>query len=228
MDSPTQPPDAKPLFLSPEAVKGAAYVEAPPDPNAVPPTFDEEIPEGHANSSDDGEIPRDVRIRWLEVARLCALGKTNNYIAERLNYSPDHVGRILQKPIVRAEIYRYRSKLFDQDILTAMKDLGPDAIKVVNEMINSNGEKLKDRADTAKWLLEKLTGKAKQEVNHESNTLAAFMEMLRKMQESGTGLNALPPPGGASDSQTIDVTPRQAAEAPPQASKWENWSKNNL
>lgn len=223
-------PGQKPLFVNPQAAASAPYVGAPEDNQK--PTFDDELgaypgalPEDRVPVPENiSQIPRDVRTRWLEVARLNALGQTNNEICERLGYSVSRVSIILKFPVVQNEIHRYRNQLFEQDIVTAMKDMGPDGIRVINEMMNSSSEKLKDRVDTAKWLLEKLTGKPKQEVNVESNTLAMFMETLRQMQRTGESINA--PAQRTGD--VIDVTPTEDEISPSQPSKWANWTKNNL
>lgn len=225
-DQPVEPkPPAKPLFLNPDAANSAGYVGGA-NPDELTPVFDDEIQQLGLSENVGADLPREVRIRWLEVARLYALGRSPRVIGERLNYSPAWVRNIINRPEIQHEVHRYRSKLYDQDLLTAMKDLGPDAIKVLTEMLQDPKEKLKDRAEAAKWLLEKLTGKAKQEVTHESNTLAAFMEVLKKMQSSGESLQA--PPTG----QTIDVTPQPAEEKsvmPAAApSKWANWSKDHI
>lgn len=220
-------PDGKPLFLKPDVAQAAPYVGAPPDPNDQKPNFDYEVPESAGNTEAGEDIPRDVKVRWLEAARLHALGRTNNEIADKMGYSPAWVSTLLSKPLVRKEVYRYRNKLYEQDLLTAMKDLGPDAISVLTEMLHNPKEKLKDRAEAAKWLLEKLTGKAKQEVTHESNTLATFIDVLKKMQATGQSFTPAQPAG-----ETIDVTPNKdetkAIMPAPAPSKWANWSKSNI
>lgn len=220
------PPEGKPLFLQPQAA-GAAYVEAPPDPNDLPPLFDDEIPETVGTTEAGDDIPRDVRVRWLEIARLHALGHTNNSICRKLGYSASRVSIILHKPLVRKEVFRYRNKLYEQDVLTAMKDLGPDAIRVMTEVLQSEDGKRSEKLDAAKWLLEKLTGKPKQEVNVESNTLASFMDMLRQMQQTGERLDQSPALAAPSQ-QTIDVTPKHPEPVEVKPSKWASWVDENL
>lgn len=142
--------------------------------------------------------------RYRAIARLIALGHTPRQIARRLGYSDTGISLALQRPFVQAEITRYRQQIFDNDVATALKDMGPDAINVASLMLNGDGEKLKDRFEAAKWVLEKLTGKAKQEINVESNTLAAFMDVVRDMERSGesidvTSQKVLPAPAGINE-----------------------------
>lgn len=169
------PPPGRPLFLQPDAE--TPYVQLTGD----------ELPDFTA--SDEAEpLPAEysaLKPRHREIARLHALGHTNNAICAKLGYSTSRVSILLGTPALKAEVDRYRNRLYDQDLITAMKDLGPDAIGVVQEMIRDPNQKLKDRTVEAKWLLEKLTGKAKQEVSVENNSLAAFTELLKNMQRAG-------------------------------------------
>lgn len=188
---PPTPDGGKPLFLTPEA-ENAPYPES--DPDAVPDlaAYDamEVLPAENAP----------LKPRHREIARLHALGKTNNEICKKLGYTPAWISTLLASAALRAEVDRYRNRLYEQDVITAMKDLGADSVRVLEEIIRNPNEKSALRADQARWVLEKLTGKAKQEVTVESNTLAAFMDTLKQMQASGETLDV------------IDVSPgREAA-----------------
>lgn len=190
-------PGEKPLFLTPEKVDPNKYPGIGPDDK---PNFDKELPDpiDPTDPIGNSNISLGVQGRYRQIARLHALGMTNNQIAERLGYTASRMSILLAYPEVQAEVARYRNQLYDQDLTEAMKDLGPDALAVIGKMINSPNEKLKDRSLDAKWLLEKLTGKARQEVDLESSSLAAFMEVLKSMKRSGETLE-----------QPIDVTPKQ-------------------
>lgn len=206
-DSPFPPaPGGRPLFLDPEKAAAALYVG---EEHTLPPNFDHELDEPPAPKVQPAK-PGDViavrpienatHMRWREVARLHALGKPNIEIAEMLNYSPMRVSQVLQIPQVINEVERYRTRLYDNDVVNAIKDIGGDAVKLIGDFIRDPREKKKDRAEAAKWVAEKITGKPKQEVNLESNTLAAFMELAKDMKARGESLDV------------IDVTPNPAAE----------------
>lgn len=195
-DKPTSdnPPPGRPLFLDPERVASAKYVGAPEAEHDKPPDFtaydehEEEMP----------ELNRALKPRHREAARLCAIGKTNNYICEKLGYSAGRISVLLSSPVMRREVDRYRNLIYDRDVISAIKELGHDSIRAIEEVIRDPKAPAKLKTENARWVLEKVTGKAKQEHTHESNTLAAFTEVLRQMQQSGESLTQTAP---------IDVTP---------------------
>lgn len=205
-------PHDKPLFLNPEKAKTATYVERPPDGSFIPVPASVEPEEPPINLDDLDHMEADpqpgakpLKPRHREVARLAALGKRNKEIAEKLNYTPLRVGQIVATAAVQKEIDRYRNKLFEHDVMTRMKDLGQDAVNVLEELLRDPEVSASKKITAAQWLLEKLTGKAKQEVSVESNTLSAFMETLREMQQAGESLAPEP----------IDVTPEtETSEIP--------------
>lgn len=183
-------PPGGPAFLNSDAVAQAKYPGADDAP-----TFDHELPpdeyEGLSEPPAGKGPSRGYQERHRAIARLIALGHRPRAIARRLGYSDTGISLALKSPFIQKEIERYRSQLFDGDVLTALKDLGPDAVNVITQMINSDDQKLKDRTEAAKWLLEKLTGKPKQEVNLESQTLGAFMDLVKNMQQRGESLDVV-------------------------------------
>lgn len=242
-------PGEKPMFMQPAAAT-SPYPGAP-DPNKVAPTFDDELDILRTPfNMDDIQKLRDIqlqqrreedariqefenllpdvqpglRARYLEVARLHASGLlTNAEIARRLGYTTPAIAKILEHPNVQREIAKFRMRVYDQDVASALKEMGPDSIAVIREMLLSTNEKLKDRSETAWKLIEKLTGKARQEINVESNTLTAYMDMVRQMHSRGERLDAPP---------IIDVTPQVAADLPKlEAGERDldsEWIKNNI
>lgn len=217
----SSPPEAgafRPTFLSPEAVAQTEYIgefDDPPDWTAI--DHEEAMPDPNAA----------LHARHKAAARLRAMGKNYTDIAKALGYSRTHMSILFASPTMNLEVARYRNRLFERDLVDRMKELGPEAMDVFERFIRDDKTKLRERVDAAKWLLEKLTGKAKQEVNVESNTLAAFMGVLRQMQETGESLDP------------IDVTPQQlnpdgsppenkALTVLPSASKFKTWVDDNL
>lgn len=211
----------RPLFLDPARAANAEYVT---DPDAVP----------DFAAVDEAELlpepDRPLKPRHRELARLHALGKTNNQICEKLGYSVSRVSILIHTPAIQAEVDRYRNKLFEVDLMSAVKELGTDAVGVVEEMLRSKSEKLKDRAETAKWLIEKLTGKARQQMDVESHSLAAFMDMLHTMQAQGTALAPIDvTPNGEMGSNEVRETPaKQIGTAGSTESKFDSWVDTEL
>ena len=193
--------DFEPAFLNPEKAEELPYIG-----DTTVPTFDSEL-----ELMGELKPARSIEERWRAVARLHALGQTNKDIGVKVGYSATNVGVILNNKWVQDEVLRFRES-FETDILTKVKEAALDGINRIHRIVLDEQEKTTTVLDASKWLIEKTTGKARQEVNVESNTLTNFMEVLRQMSNRG---------------ETIDVTDT-AQEALPEAqensSKWENWS----
>lgn len=185
-------PGERPAFLDPDRAEAIGYVGAD-----TTPTFDHEVAALAAEPEPAGEkVPprgqgpsRGYEERWRAIARYHALGFTNNQIGEKLGYSPAGISLALKKEWVQAEAEKFRQQYFDSDIHSALKAAGPDAIRLIHKTILDDSEKAELRSTNSRWLVEKLTGKAKQEVSVESNTLSAFLDTLRQMQDRGESLD---------------------------------------
>lgn len=226
-------PQGKPLFLNPEAAEKSEYEPSPLQNAEPPPKFQsaadpqpppqvDEFPEEL-----DPIVGRALRPRHKELARMHAMGKSNNEICAKLNYSQSRVSILVRSPMIQKEVARYQDRLFESDVHQRMKDLGQDAVDVIEELMRDPTTPPIKKVAAAQWLIEKLTGKAKQEHTVESSTLAGFMEMLKGMEQRGESL------------EPIDVTPQQAAAeggakqipapAPPSGeSKFTDWVDKEL
>lgn len=215
---PTGSPDEKPAFLSKETAEQIGYVGAPPD--AVP-TFDHELeplPPLEGDLPARGKGPSlGYEERHRAIARLHAFGYTNNQIARHLGYSAPGVSLALRQPWTQAEVARVRTAMLDQDVLTKLKAAGHDAMDHLHRTILDPSVKEDIRSTNARWAVEKLTGKARQEVTVESGTLGTFMELLKNMQSRG---------------EPLDVTPQLPAAAGPvdaePVAEWSEWLDSNL
>ena len=184
----------------------------------APPNFDYEL-ENLEVCPKRGTVPSvGYEERWRAIARYHALGFRNSEIAKKLGYSDASITRLLEKDWLKAEVARFRNQYYEADIHQALKNAGPDAIKHIHESILNENEKSEIRSTNARWVTEKLTGKPKQEVNVESNSLTAFMELARQM------VNA-----GPQTPQLLDVTgtagePSDAQQQPESISKYDRFA----
>ena len=192
-------PGEKPLFCTPDKLS-QEYPGVYRGP-VEKPVFDEELPPAGTTDAPDAK----TLARYRKIARLTAVGIAPQVIAQKLGYSASRIGEVLTLPVVQKEIADYRAQLLDEDIPALLKDVGADAVQAVRDFINDPLAKSKDRAETAKWLIEKLTGKARQEVDIDSSSLTGFMTILKQMSRGGEQLN----PGNT----LRDVTPAQIIEA---------------
>jgi len=137
-----------------------------------------------------------------------------------LGYSPTAVSLALKSEWVQAEVARFRGML-EEDITHQIKEAAKDGASFVHETILNENAKVSERLDASKWAIEKTTGKAKQEIGVESNTLTSFMEMLRDMQRNGEMIDVTP-------SQPALVEGQQDQQAPAVPDKWSAFLGDNL
>lgn len=198
-------PGEKPIFAQPdhEYYKQFELPVLAPDEKPDLRVYDEveELPAGSTL-----ENPRHARIAVLHCQ-----GKTNNEICAALGYSQSRISTLLHSPGMVAEIQRIRSHAH-ADAISELKALDYESVAKLKEHLRAPNEKLSEQVQTAKWVLEKNHGKAKQEVTHESSTLSAFTDLLRKMQATGEPLqpvieaefSEVPEGGGVSQLQAPD------------------------
>jgi hypothetical protein len=215
----TGSPADNPAFLDKERAESLAY---PGAANDAAPTFDTEL------TPDDPETPtKGVISRYREVARLHALGKTNNSIAAILGYTASRVSIILRDPFVQAEIARYRAAFFDQTTIDQMKQASHDGVRLVHSVILDDKEKTEHRLKAATLAFEATHGKARQQLNIESNTLGTFMELIRDMNSRGETLDVTPGPAKREQQQSAAAELPEARSAEG-AGRWSNWIGENL
>lgn len=215
-------PAGKPAFLDPERAETINYPGAPDASQEV--IFDHELqlepltlPGEALEPMGKGPSPG-VRDRYIAIARLHAYGYTNNQIARHLGYSAPGISLALKKPFIQAEIERHRAQMFDPDVQNRLKAMGQDAIAHIHRTILDPRVKEEIRSTNARWGVEKLTGKPKQETTIESNTLSQFMELLKQ------GIQAAP-------DTALDVTDsvkQVEAVAAPQEDQWAGWLEANF
>jgi len=133
--------------------------------------------------------------RQRELARLFALGKKTHEVAELLNITVAWCSAVKALPEVRDEIDRLQNLILDKTVSEHIKDCGSLAADVIEATLRSTDHaqvKPQLKVETAKWVLEKLTGKPRQEIDVGEQTLGSFFTMLDDMRRAG---------------QVIDVTP---------------------
>lgn len=212
MESDSDPKD-RPAFLNKERALATSY----PGADDIP-QFDDELPATEELSSEAAPVAG-VTERYREIARLHALGKTNNQICTLLGYTPSRVSLLLRDPFVVGEVARYRKNLFQQDVADKLKEASRDGAILIHKIILDEKEKTALRLDAAKWSNEKTYGKAKQEVDVESHTLLAFMNLMKEMKDRGEVLDVSP------------VQPEltgQIAEPAETQSAWSDWLDQNI
>ncbi len=233
----TLSPGDKPLFI-----KGQVSDEYPGESE---PIFDEELippapppaplPELEVDEDTGeiiGELPplepkvalpvaapsRGYEVRRRMIGELHARGYTNNQIGKYLGYSPGGVSNALKDPFVQAVAAAERESLVDTTATDIIKRTSVHAAQRLERKVldpeSRNGDQI------SQFILEKVTGKAVQAIQHESGSLLQYLEILRSMQSRGEAVDVTPP-----DRQLV------ASEDSPQdgpADQWSDWVDKNL
>lgn len=165
---------------------------------------------------------RPLNQRQKELCRLAALGKTNNEIAAATNYHYSRVSILLTSDKIQDEIERYKDKLFKVDEQARLKELAPDALDVMETILMNPKTTPEDKESAARWVLEKVTGKAAQAIDvKDERGLHILMDKLDQMKAQN---KSLPSP------DIIDVVAKEPSEEKPKdlSDTFETWIKENV
>lgn len=201
-----------------------------PDPS-LGGTFNSKLPETWARP--DGltwgdhiyKPGKPLSARHRRVAQLVWEGKTNKEIEEKMGIDSQTISKLKGYKEFKEEIEKLNDLAYQATIQERLKDMGPLAMDTIEEILKSEDNNVKPmlKADLAKWVAEKLDGKAKQQVDHQSSTLTDFMEALKGLQNRAavpdTRRGTLD--GPAEHPDVIDVTPSGEG-------KFVNWIDSNL
>jgi hypothetical protein len=144
---------------------------------------------------------RDKLIAWMT-----ASGATVLEISQELNL-PDYQITLLQSavPVVR-KIRQIKEEYWGANMTKQFDQAAPAALKLATQMVTGElpGLKASERWSAAQWILEKSTGKPKQEVelsgDHTLRHFFAELELLKEARAAGTLTSV------------IDVTPEPLDE----------------
>ncbi len=183
-------PASKPAFLDKALAESMPYVGADTTPE-----FDSELiglPELQGEPLPPrGKGPTSgYEVRWDEMARMHAMGYTNNQIARHLGYSATGISLALNKPYVQERITHWRDRCVGEDAVTIMRDTSVYAARRLQRAVLDPDDK--NGYDASKFITEKVTGKAKQEISVESGTFTDFMTMLKDMRSRNEVLDVTP------------------------------------
>lgn len=162
---------------------------------------------------------RELSPRHRKLAELAAQGLTNNEIAKKLDYTASRISILLSNTKIREEVAKIQERIYQDTIGRRLKDMAEPALNEIAKCLNDRTNRYKEnlKVETAKWLIEKLDGKAIQKHDIGENLLGVMMDKLDALKSSPKSLE--------SRHDTIDVTP--SVETPPaeqtEQSELEKW-----
>jgi len=137
---------------------------------------------------------KELSFRHETLAHMAASGMSNQNIAKDLGFTDGRVSVLLTNTRIRARIKEIQSKYWGDNITQRFKSAVPKAMDVIEETITDPLGKHKQqlKTDAAKWLLEKVTGKAKQEIDIKGNTIVELFARLDDSAAKKTVINVKP------------------------------------
>lgn len=159
--------------------------------------------------------PHKLKPRHEAIAWMLASGAIASDIARELNMTTGRLSILVNNKLIKARVREIRDKHWGERMDKRFANIAPKAVDVAEAIITGSGEftgaKISERWDAAKWMLEKTTGKPKQELEVDGG--AGIKQLLTAL---GTLAQAAAE-GGPPVSQVIDVTP---TEAPNEIDAW--------
>jgi len=136
---------------------------------------------------------------------MAAAGANNAAIAGELGYSQARMSVIMSNTQVQARIKEIQNQHWGENIQNRFNAVLPRAMDVAEQIIDGEiPAKTSERWDAAKWLLEKVTGKPKQEIEVDGgNSIRSLIQALDQVKAArAQGTEAQ-----LTSEQLIDVKP---------------------
>lgn len=164
----------------------------------------------------------------LRLELLCymsAAGASLKVIAGKTGLTIGQVTSLLSGLSAKERIAELREKYWGDNMRVRFGASAPRAMDVIDEVLESTTARTHEKLEAAKWVLEKTTGKAKQELEISGGeNVGKFLEILAQMQKTAAAVIGSRGAGSlGGDPSVIDVTPAQ-----PEADHLDSWLDSNL
>lgn len=119
------------------------------------------------------------------IAGYLASEKSLDYIVTETSTSMEALKTIVSMPMVIDEVARIKDKKFRAPVDDRLESLADDAVDIMEEVLHAPDElvSLAKRENTARWILEKVTGKAAQQLELKGDvSVGVFLEQLKQME----------------------------------------------
>lgn len=135
----------------------------------------------------DRLISKETNYRYETLAYMAASGMNQKAISDQIGMTQAWVCTVLSNTYVKNRVKEIQKEVFGGSIEDRFKRAMPQAMDVMEETINKEAQfDQRLKVDASKWILEKVTGKASQTVNHEGNILSDLISQLDQIQEGKT------------------------------------------
>lgn len=190
---------------SPEgSPEGATEGELPPGGPSPAASESEEDPDA---TWGDIMLTGPLKPRHRKLAELLAQGMSQKEVAEKLGYTASRVSILASNSRIKAEIDQTRERIYEETVGGRLKKLAEPALNEIERCLTDRSNRYKEplKVETAKWLVEKIDGKATQKHDIGENLLGVVMDRLDALKAAGRQVDAL------------DVTPHLIPATPASA-----------
>lgn len=162
------------------------------------------------------------------ISLLLACGASTLDIALELKITAEEIHKLEMNRLIEDQVSIYKDRFFANDPQSQLKQMLPEGIKYLQQVLGDSSIVDADKKlDMVKWLVEKVTGKATQQIEHgHSITFAHILDEMKNMNKIRDQIQsgAQHSPGGSH--KLIDVTP--VKQANDQYTDWvKNWQAGN-
>lgn len=135
---------------------------------------------------------RPLTPRHRKLAELFAQGKSNREICEELGYSESRVSILKSNSRIAALADEIRERVFEETVGARLKKMTEPALNEIEKCLNDRSNRYPERLKTevARWLVEKIDGKAAQKIDIGENMLGVMMDRLDALKSAGRDLDA--------------------------------------
>lgn len=134
--------------------------------------------------------------RHRKLAELAAQGMRNADIAKELHLTQSRVSILISNTKIREAIEQHRERIWEETVGARLKRMSEPALAEIERCLTDKTNRYKEnlKVDTAKWLVEKLDGKATQRFDVGENLLGVMMDRLDAMKASGGSIEGITEP----------------------------------
>ena len=138
--------------------------------------------------------------RHRKLAEMFASGSSNAEVAKSLDYSEGRVSVLKNNTLIAQEIERIRERIYEDTIASRLKGMSDSALSHLETVLTDKTNRVKtiEKTDVAKWIIEKIDGKAAQKLDIGGNMLGTLLDKLDGLKSSGRTVDDI-----------IDITPQQ-------------------
>lgn len=122
--------------------------------------------------------------RHMAIAHMAAGGASQKMIAEALGFTQSWVCTVMSQTELKEEIKRIQKDAWGDSIDKRFRASLHKSMDVMEGVIDDTGAKDRDRMQAAQWVLEKVTGKATQAIEHKGNVLSGLLDQLDQMRNA--------------------------------------------